>query len=167
MFWQLYYCTVPIIDHACFKEHNDSLWALWQSHSLHRKPSALKDIVLALRIQYETASMTYGQAKYAMDSEDTSIGGRWFYYRCQMLLSRERETPSLSTMQCYIYSAVYLWNASFFNLAHETLAIALRAAHTLGLHQKSSNHLPEAERHLFQRIWWNLFSLDTKACIDL
>jgi hypothetical protein len=102
-----------------------------------------------------------------MDGEDSSIGGRWFYHRCQMLLSSERERPSLSTMQCYIYSAVYLWNASFFNLAHETLAVAVRAAHSLGIHHKSSNHLPEVERHLFQRIWWALFCLDTKACTDL
>jgi hypothetical protein len=167
MFWQLYHCTVPILDHASFKEHYDSLWAHPQSQGLHRKPSALVDIVLALSIQYGTASADYGQANFKMDGEDSSIGGRWFYHRCQMLLSSERERPSLPTMQCYIYSAVYLWNASFFNLAHETLAVAIRAAHALGLHQKSNDHFPEAERHIFQRIWWTLFCLDTKACIDL
>jgi hypothetical protein len=167
MFWQLYHCTVPILDHGSFKEHYDSLWVHPQSQGLHRKPSALVDIVLALSIQYGAASADYGQANFEMDGGDSSICGRWFYHRCQMLLSSEREKPSLSTMQCYIYSAVYLWNASFFNLAHETLAVAVRAAHALGLHQKSNNHFPEAERHIFQRIWWTLFCLDTKACIDL
>ena len=167
MFWQLYHCTVPILDHANFKEHYNSLWVHPQSQGLHRKPSALVDIVLALSIQYGMASTDYGQANLEMDGEDSSIGGRWFYHRCQRLLSSERERPSLSTLQCYIYSAVYLWNASFFNLAHETLAVAVRAAHALGLHLKSNNHFPEAERHVFQRIWWTLFCLDTKACIDL
>ena len=111
--------------------------------------------------------MPHGQAKYDMDGKDSSIGGRWFYHRCQLLLSSERERPSLFSMQCYIYYAVCLWNASFLNLAHETLAVAIRAAHALGLHQKSNNYLPESERHLSQRIWWTLFCLDTKACIDL
>lgn len=167
MFWQLYHCTIPILDHGAFKEHYDSLWSPSPSQGLYRRPSALADIVLALSIQYGTASMAYGQSKTEIDGEDCSIGGRWFYHRCQMLLSSERERPSLSIMQCYIFSAIYLWNASFFNLAHETLAVAVRAAYALGLHQNSTNHLPQAESHLFQLIWWTLFCLDTKASIEL
>lgn len=62
MFWQLYHCTVLILDHGPFKEHYDSLRVYPQSQRLHRKPSALVDIVLALSIQYGTSSTEYCQA---------------------------------------------------------------------------------------------------------
>jgi hypothetical protein len=106
IFWQLYHCTAPILDHGTFKKHYESLWSYSPSQGLHRKPSALTDIVLALSIQYATASMGCGEPESEVDGNDSSVGGRWFFHRCQTLLSSDRKRPSLPTLQSLIFSAV-------------------------------------------------------------
>ncbi|KAL9047332.1 MAG: hypothetical protein Q9214_000059 [Letrouitia sp. 1 TL-2023] len=172
LFWQSYHCTMPILNEADFREHYESLWATpGPIRATSRKPSPLVDIILALCMQYGMTFVPRNDASHAFsagfDSNDSTIAGRGLYRRCQTLLSGHIENPSILTLQCRIFSAIYLRDASFLNMAHNILAVAIRTAHTLGLHQEPPDHLPQAQRELRRRLWWAVYSLESKACMAL
>ncbi len=168
LFWQTFQVTVPILNEAGFKDHHESLWKT-ETHA--RPASPIIDIVVALCIQYGMGLVPGkpgdGSAKSDIEINDSSIAGRQYYRRCQSHLALELERPSISTVQCHIYSSLYLHNASFVNMAYTTLAAAVRIAHTLGLHHEPSETLPAAERHLRRRIWWAISALDAKMSLSL
>lgn len=147
LFWQSYHCTMPILDETQFREHYESLWPV---SGTSRKPSALVDIVLAICMQYGSSSIPRSdsdkitQPKVDVDSNDSQIAGRWFYRRCQTVIRHELESPSITTLQCHLLSVIYLCNASFQNMAHATLALAIRIGQTLGLHLEPPKHMPHA-----------------------
>lgn len=85
-------------------------------------------------------------AKADVVANDATIAGRWFYRRCQKLLTAESESPSITTLQCHILSVIYLCNASFQNMAHSTLALAVRTAQILGLHLEPPEDIPRAQK---------------------
>lgn len=171
LFWQTYHPTVPILDEIEFRRHYETLWVTTSSDQSFRKPSPLVDIILALCMQYGMAFVPRYNADQAsraqIDINDSSIAGRTFYHRCQNLLMLEAETQSLTTLQCYIFSTIYLRNASFVNTAHNTLAIAIRVAHNLGLHQDPEKELSQTEKELRLRLWWVVYMMECKACESL
>lgn len=168
LFWQSYHCTYQILDEVEFREHYKSLWATPGSS---RRPSALVDIVLAICMQYGVAFVPRNdvdaELKSDVDSNDPTIAGRWFYQRCQTLLKNELESPSITTLQCHIFSVIYLCNASFQNMAHSTLSLAVRTAHILGLHLEPLKDMPRARRELHKRLWWTLYAVESKTCMKL
>ncbi|RLL97665.1 hypothetical protein CFD26_105433 [Aspergillus turcosus] len=163
---------ISILDEAEFREHYKSLWV---DSASTRKPSALVDIILALCMQYGVAltpdssvdPTITGRPDGHVDINDASIAGRWYYRRSQALLVSELESPSIATLQCHIFSVVYLCNASFQNMAHTTLALAVRTAHILGLHLEPRENLPRPQRELRKRIWWTLYTIESKTCMKL
>lgn len=168
LFWQSYHCTLQILDEVEFREHYKSLWA---TSGTSRQPSALVDIILAICMQYGIAfiprSDSSTEPNADVDSNDATIAGRWFYRRCQTLLSGELESPSITTLQCHIFSVYYLCNASFQNMAHSTLALAVRTAHILGLHLEPPEDMPRPQRELRKRLWWTLYTVESKTCMKL
>ncbi|KAM5479532.1 hypothetical protein McanCB56680_005460 [Microsporum canis] len=168
LFWQSYHCSLQIIDEAEFRQHYKSLWA---TPGASRKASALVDIVLAICMQYGIAFIPRSGVDPALrtdvNSNDATIAGRSFYRRCQSLLTSELESPSITTLQCHIFSVIYLCNASFQNMAHSTLAFAVRTAHILGLHLEPPDDLPQTQRELRKRLWWSLYTLESKTCMKL
>ena len=122
-------------------------------------------------MQYGVASVPRSNAatepKLDVDSSDTTIAGRWLYQRSQTLLACELENPSNTTLQCYIFSIYYLCSASFQNMAYSTLALAVRTAHILGLHLEPSADMPRNQRELRKRLWWTLYTLESKTYISL
>ena len=166
LFWQSYHCTLPIIDESKFREHYKSLWATSEKC---RKPSALVDIVLAICMQYGIAFVPRSDANAGpiIDGNDATIAGRWFYRRCQLLLADELESPSIATLQCHVFSVIYLCNASFQNMAHSTLALAVRTAHILGLHLEPADDIPLAQKERRKRLWWTLYAVEVKTCMKL
>jgi len=167
-FWQSYHCSLQIIDEINFRGLYRSLWSD-SANMKTRKSSALVDIILALCIQYDTAlPMRHSVGNRSdPDTKDTAIAGRYYYQRCQSLLLAELECPTISTLQCHIFSVYYLCCAGFQNMAHSTLALAVRTAHILGLHLEPPEHLPRPERELRKRLWWTLYSLESKTCMKL
>ncbi|KAK0644289.1 fungal-specific transcription factor domain-containing protein [Cercophora newfieldiana] len=168
-FWGSYHTYLQIVDESSFKKLYNSLWA---GDGKTRKHSALVDIIIALCIQYDTAlphrrCAGSKSAATAPDTKDTAIAGRYYYQRCQSLLQAELECPTISTLQCHIFAVYYLCCASFQNMAHTTLALAVRTAHILGLHLEPPAEIPRPERELRKRIWWTLYSLESKTCIKL
>lgn len=168
LFWQSYHCVLQIIDEVEFKEHYKSLWV---APGKSRRPSALVDIVLALCMQYGVAfvprSGATPQAQVDVDGNDATIAGRWLYRRSQTLLSAELESPSIMTLQCHILAVYYLCNASFQNMAHGTLALAVRTAQILGLHIEPPESMPRKTKELRKRLWWTLFTVESKTCMKL
>ncbi|KAL8792098.1 MAG: hypothetical protein Q9195_005273 [Heterodermia aff. obscurata] len=166
LFWQSYHCTIPILTEVGFREHYESLWTL-PAPPIGRKASPLVDIILALCMQYGMTFVppNHSQPNFMVefDSEDSSIAGRTLYRRCQNLLSTMLETPTIMTLQCQIFSSVYLNNASFVNLSHSNVALGIRTAHILGLNQKSRSHSSRAEKELQQRLWWVVYSMESNA----
>ncbi|KAL4919169.1 fungal-specific transcription factor domain-containing protein [Aspergillus aurantiobrunneus] len=164
MFWHSYHPTYQILDEADFREHYKSLWV---DSATTRASSALVDIILALCMQYGVATTSSSCVDGHIDIKDASIAGRWYYRRSQTLLTLKLESPSITTLQCHIFSVVYLCNASFQNMAHTTLALAVRTAHILGLHLEPPTSLPRPQRELRKRIWWTLYTIETKTCMKL
>ncbi|KAK0614920.1 fungal-specific transcription factor domain-containing protein [Bombardia bombarda] len=175
LFWQSYHCSLQIIDEVQFKEHYRSLWT---PDGKTRKPSALVDIILALCMQQGIPVLPRGgghaigmdKSTCDMDGNDPAtadIDARWHYQRCQTLLNAELECPTLSTLQCQIFSVIYLCCSSFQNMAHSTLAIAVRTAHILGLHLEPPADMSRPERELRKRLWWTLYTVESKTCMKL
>ena len=168
LFWQSYHCTLQIVDEDDFKKHYTSLFT---TAGKPRKASALVDIILALCMQYGVACAPRNKATMRshmeVDGEDATIAGRWLYRRSQTLLSAELESPTILTLQCHLFSVYYLCCASFQNMAHTTLALAIRTAHILGLHFEPSEKLSPKDRELRKRLWWTLYSLESKTCMKL
>lgn len=118
-------------------------------------------------VAFAPRSGTTKEPPVDVDGNDATIAGRWLYRRSQTLLSGELESPSIMTLQCYIFSVYYLCIASFQNMAHTTLSVAVRTAHILGLHLEPPENLPRKERELRKRLWWTLYTLESKTCMKL
>ncbi|KAE9379486.1 hypothetical protein N431DRAFT_317364, partial [Stipitochalara longipes BDJ] len=168
-FWQSYHLIYPIIDAVEFRAHHNSIWIMPYEP---RKPSALVDIILAVAMQYATALAPADLPSVVLTAEekgkDAANAGRSYYRRCQALVADELESPSLITLQCHIFSVIYLSNASSYNTAHSTLALACRVAVILGLHRESNlDELDTDERSFRRRVWWTLYALEIKAAMEL
>ncbi|KAI0172248.1 fungal-specific transcription factor domain-containing protein [Hypoxylon sp. FL1284] len=166
LFWQSYHSSLLVLDEQDFKEHYKSLWA---TPGKPRKPSALVDIVIAMSMQYGLASIprTNSRVSSKVDADDPTIAGRWYYRRCQSLLSSELESPTISTLQCQVLIVIWLCCASFQNMAHCNLALAVRTAQMLGLHAEPPETMPLAEKEMRKRLYWSLYAVESKTCMKL
>ena len=167
LFWQSYYITVPILNEKDFREHYNTLWtATFSPIEAKRKPSALVDSILALCAQYGTAFVVAGKSNAEIkDDDDVSFAGHELYRRSQQLLSGEYEAPTISTLQCLIYSVLYLCNASLMDSGRQTLAVAIGLARKLGVQYEAGDKSSAARPSLHRRIWWTLFLLDSQICL--
>ena len=170
LFWQSYYISYPILDEVEFSKYYRSLWTIPDGK---RKPSPLADIVMALCMQYGMARLPSvergleGTSRANVSNTDATIAGRWYYRRCQTLLSAELESPIISTLQCHILCSIYLCCASFQNMADSTCSLAVRTAYMLGLHLEPPQTMPRRERETRKRLWWTLYVLETKMSMKL
>ncbi|KAF2260133.1 hypothetical protein CC78DRAFT_501995 [Lojkania enalia] len=166
IFFDTYHSIWPIIDEDEFKTYHRSLR---ETPSAHRNPSALVDIVLAISLQYIAASKssTCGISQDCdLNTGDAAIAGRWFYRRCQNLLTDELEGPSIQTFQCHLLSVLWLLNASFQNMAHSVMAIGIRTGIILGLQLEPPEDLPTSQREFRKRLWWMLYAQEMKMAMD-
>ncbi|KAI1805626.1 fungal-specific transcription factor domain-containing protein [Daldinia bambusicola] len=165
LFWQSFHSSLLVLNELDFKKHYKSLWT---TPGKPRKPSALVDIVIALCMQYGMAAIPRAtKVTSDVDADDPTIAGRWYYRRCQSLLTSELESPTISTLQCQLLSVIYLCCASFQNMAHSTLALAVRTAQMLGLHFEPPETLPLAEREMRKRLYWSLYMAESKTGMKL
>lgn len=164
-FWATYHTLYPVISRPDFDAHYISLW----TSETARNPSALVDILVAICMQYADALVRQEMPPGGpnLSNIDTAISGRRFYARCQLLLADELEGPSIATLQCHIFSVIYLSNASFQNTAHGHLAFAIRTGIILGLHWKSPEKLADEDKEFRKRLWWTVYALEMKMAMDL
>ncbi|KZL65295.1 hypothetical protein CT0861_11987 [Colletotrichum tofieldiae] len=167
LFWQTYHTSLfAIIDEAEFKKEYQALYVQVPTGYV-RKPSALVDLVVAMCMQYGASTMPSGRQGKIVEDNDSTIAGRWHYRRAQALLAGEMESPTISTLQCHLLSAVYACGASFHNMADSICALAVRTAYMLGLHIDPSPKLAEGERQSRRRLWWAVYALDSKVGMKL
>lgn len=170
LFWQYYHRTMPILHEGKFKEHYESFWSEPPAVATPRQLSPLADIVLAVAVQLGTNFVPRDAGVHRttreVNTQDASVAGLAYFCRCQVAMTDDLETPSLTTLQCYLLSVVYLNNASFPNAAYQILGLAARIAYILGLHEKPPDTLPKVEQELRRRIWWFLCSLDFKQFME-
>ena len=102
-----------------------------------------------------------------MSNTDATIAGRWYYRRCQMVLSAELESPNISTLQCHILCSIYLCCASFQNMTDSICSLAMRTALMLGLHLEPPQSMSRRGREVRKRLWWTLYVLETKMKMKL
>lgn len=164
-FWTTYHTIYPVIDRPDFDAHYTSLWTSETTRNL----SALVDILVAICMQYSDSLIPQATSPGAQNigNIDRAISGRRFYARCQLILADELEGPSIATLQCHIFSVVYLTNASFQNTAHGHLAFAIRTGIILGLHWKSPEKLADEDKEFRKRLWWTVYALEMKMAMDL
>lgn len=190
LFWQSYHSSLLVLNELDFKEHYKSLWV---TPGKPRKSSALVDIVIAMSMQYGSKSSLKSSVPFTIqmqkwltldftvasiprsstsvssdvDTDDPTIAGRWYYRRCQSLLTSELESPTISTLQCQVLSVIYLCCASFQNMAHSTLALAVRTAQMLGLHSEPAETVSLADKEMQKRLYWSLYTVESKTCMKL
>jgi hypothetical protein len=165
LFWQAYNTSLfPILDEAEFTEHYRSLWT---TSATTRKQSALVDIVIAMCMQYGISMLPAAKQGVFVDNNDATIAGRWHYRRCQMLLAYEVESPKITTLQCHLLCCVYLCCGTFQNMADSACGLAVRTAYMLGLHLEPPQTMPMREREMRKRLWWILYTLDSKIGMKL
>jgi hypothetical protein len=164
LFWQTYHCLIPVVCKEDLKSEFKLLWSIIPNGGF-RQRSSLIDIVLALCIQFGRCFIQ-GPSD-VIDDQDTIYTSVWYYRRCQAALLEKWESPSITSVQCYLLSVVYLQNGVFMNIAYSTLGVAIRMGQTLGLHLESPNSVSLRDRELRKRIWWSLYMLDTNLSIEL
>ncbi|KAK8041123.1 hypothetical protein PG994_014130 [Apiospora phragmitis] len=163
LFWQTHYFSFPFVSEAQFRREYHELTAD-TAPSATRKPSPLVDIVLALCIQLGSLRMNRaGDAQ----TKCPSLAGFQYYRRGQQAIDQTIETPNLRTVQCYVYSIVYLLEAGFLNRAQVVAGKAITVALLLGLSHEPPLDIPEPEREVARRTWWSLYSLDALLSMEV
>lgn len=100
-------------------------------------------------------------------TEDASVAGLIYYQRCHLLLAQSGDAPTVTMLQCYVFSIVYLLNASFLNTAQTVAAKAIRMAYIIGLNQEPPELLSFLDKEIRRRIWWTLYILDSQSSMEL
>lgn len=163
LFWQTHYFSFPILNEGHFRGEYQALWAD-SAPGGPRKASPLVDIVLALCVQLGAFFVHHA-------GEETgcvpSLAGFQYYRRCQDAIDATIESPSITTVQCYIFSIVYLYEAGLLNRAQVVAGKATVMAMILGLPSEPLGSEPETQKELARRTWWSLYILDATLCFDV
>ncbi|KAI1132459.1 fungal-specific transcription factor domain-containing protein [Nemania abortiva] len=178
LFWQTHYFSFPILNEGQFRREYKTLWD--DSPGLGpRKPSPLVDIVIALCVQlggFLVRQRSHGSDPGSTSSHDQrqlshhsnpSLGGFQYYRRCQDAIDQITESPSIYTVQCFIFSIVYLYEAGLVNSAHVVAGKAIMMAMILGLPNEPQADEPEPQKEVARRTWWSLYILDVKLSLEI
>lgn len=162
--WESYHPIYPVLSYEDFHLHYNSLW-INPPEGQPRSPSALVDSLLAVCTQYSSTFMhddTGGLQEYPV----THVGYP-YYFRSQALLAKELESPTITTVQAYVYCIIYLYHSSLLNTAYHTLGMAVRVLHTLHTSSLSLDRTTTEQQDQQARIWWTLYQLDVVISMSL
>jgi hypothetical protein len=177
IFWQTFYYSYPIFDEGQVRGQFRSLWAKVEPGAL-RESSPLIDIVVALCIQFSShMSARHIVMPHGMDSAGSSpsssgeatplMAGFQYYQRCQDALDLALESPTLTTVQCYILSMLYLYQAGLWNRAQVVSGKAMMMAMMMRLQDEPPMTDPEPLREMARRTWWSLYTLDAILSVEI
>lgn len=181
IFWQTFYFSYPIFNEGQIRGHFRSLWSNVEPGAL-RDGSPLIDIVLALCIQHGNGLMPRRNMYPVMGSRmgsisssspgsstdpTSSLAGFQYYQRCQDALDQAIETPSITTVQAYILSIVYLYQAGLLNRAQVVSGKAIMVAMMLRLQDEPLASDPEPLKEIARRTWWSLYTVDAMLSVEI
>ncbi|KAL1866484.1 hypothetical protein Daus18300_006719 [Diaporthe australafricana] len=161
-FWQTHYFSFPILNEGQFRSDYKALWAD-QDAAAPRRPSPLVDIMLALCIQLGSSF----RRPNADNGSCAPLAGFQYYRRCQESIDQTIESPSITTVQCYIFSIVYLYEAGLLNRAQAVAGKAVMMAMLLRLPNEPRSTEPEPQKEVARRTWWSLYILDGKLSMEV
>ncbi|KAK2591578.1 hypothetical protein QQS21_010729 [Conoideocrella luteorostrata] len=170
IFWQTRYFTFPVLNERQFRRDYQVLVAETGPRT-PRRASPLIDIILALCIQMGSFRTRQANSQFS-GSGDTSmsgcasLAGFQYYRRCQEVIDETMEAPSITTVQCCLFSIVYLYEAGLINSAQITTGKALILATILGLQSEPPPGDSEPEREVSRRTWWGLYALDILLSLE-
>ncbi|KAI1407232.1 fungal-specific transcription factor domain-containing protein [Hypoxylon sp. FL1857] len=169
LFWQGFEFMCPILDRNEVQNHHDSLWsnaAAAGCPSSTRLPSALIDIILALSMQFSSSFLIYDDSARTMRGKnpgtvDSSVAGQWLYDRTRRLLLEEQQDPTLQSILSSMLLTLYILNTGSLNLAMTSLALSVRTAQILNIHEDSTAlELNVRDREVRRNTWRSLVALD-------
>lgn len=181
IFWQTFYFSYPIFNEGQIRGHFRSLWSNVEPGAL-REGSPLIDIVLALCIQHGSGPMPrqnmypvmrtrMGSISGSSPSTNTevtsSLAGFQYYQRCQDALDQAIETPSITTVQAYILSIIYLYQAGLLNRAQVVSGKAIMVAMMMRLQDEPLASDPEPLKEIARRTWWSLYTVDAMLSVEI
>lgn len=161
LFWQTHYFSYPILNEAQIRSEHRALWAD-HDPTKPRRPSPLIDIILALCIQLGSLYLDDGGGDSC-----SSLAGLQYYRQCEEYLDQTIEGPSITTVQCYIFSVVYMYEAGLLNTAQVVAGQAIMMAMMQGLCNEPSSTEAEPQREVTRRKWWSLYILDAKLSMEV
>lgn len=177
LFWQSHYFSFPILSEGRFgRDYQDLLAQTVPGQP--RPASPLVDIVVALCVQIASFTLAPAAGSKAPgppwgdddnarpEHSHPSLAGFQYYRRCQEALEGAMESPSLTAVQCYIFSIVYLYEAGLVNTAQAMTSKAIMTAIILGLHTEPPPQLPAPEKERARRTWWSLQALDAHLAAE-
>lgn len=170
LFWRTHYFSFPILNEGQVRREYQALVA-GGSPEATRKPSPLIDIILALCIQLGKFHINRAGDSLAHNagtpkSTYSSLDGIQYYIRCQEAIDQTIESPTIVTVQCYVLSTIYMYEAGFLNRALVVAGKAVGVAMLLGLPNEPPASDPEPEKEVSRRTWWSLFALDTMLSME-
>ncbi|KAI0532776.1 fungal-specific transcription factor domain-containing protein [Xylaria digitata] len=169
LFWQSHYFSYPVINEAHFRKEFTSL--IDESNpGGPRKASPLVDIVLALCIQlgnFRLRQTSDPQADNGSLPEVPPLAGFQYYQRCQDAIDQTIDSPSITTVHCYIFSIVYLCEAGLLNRAQVVTGKAIMTSMMLGLHNEPPSTESEPQQEVARRTWWSVYILDAKLSMEV
>ncbi|KAF2753651.1 hypothetical protein EJ05DRAFT_167020 [Pseudovirgaria hyperparasitica] len=168
LYWRRLHQALPVLQADSYKAHYAMLWHSDGSRHI----SSLVDIVHALAVQSEYSSkvpdlsdqpglLETDSAKDKARSLASSL-----FQSCSDVLNKEHDSPTWTTLQCYILQVHYLHNEWRHKSAYQVLGLAIRAAHILGLHQRAPQGTPTDDLNTQDRMRDLLFCLDTQQLIE-
>ncbi|KAI2620448.1 fungal-specific transcription factor domain-containing protein [Hypoxylon sp. NC1633] len=171
LFWQTHYFSYPILHEAQFRQEYTALVAD-SIPGEPRRASPLVDIILALCIQLGSfflrpTSDSQTDGSKPLERSCPSLAGYQYYQRCQDAIDQTIESPSITAVQCYIFSIVYLYEAGLLNRAQVVAGKAIMMAMMLGLPNEPVSSDPEPQREVARRTWWSLYILDANLSMEV
>ncbi|CAH0003730.1 unnamed protein product [Clonostachys byssicola] len=159
--WLCYHVNYPALDESEFRELYASLWHTEEASST-RRPDPLVDIVLAMNIQYALSFMPQDETLPRQPAEHSCLGGSAFYQRCKSALDKSMDSPTIKTVQCHLFCAIYLSYAGYHNAADTTIKLA-----ECSLSMLSLDHDDSPPQELVSRIRNCLRTLQTRFSMRL
>ncbi|RWA09004.1 hypothetical protein EKO27_g6110 [Xylaria grammica] len=154
LFWQSHYFSYPVLNEAHFRKEFKSL-VDESNPGAPRKASPLIDIILALCIQlgnFRLRQPSDPQPDNSSSPEFPPLAGFQYYQRCQDALDQTIDSPSITTVHCYIFSIVYLCEAGLLNRAQVVTGKAIKS---------------EPQQEVARRTWWSVYILDAKLSMEV
>jgi hypothetical protein len=154
---QYIYPLFPLLHMPTFRENYELIWqpqGQAQFENLASKVTfcGILNIVLALGC----LSNSRIEPQLKLRTADT------FYRRTRALLPLDAlDFPSIGVVQCLLLTTIYLSCTKYSHRCCNTLAVAIRMGHTLGLHvaaELTSNN--QLVREMNKRVWYHCLTME-------